>query len=45
VKGRHPGEIVAGGPGRHHGKPIATNAKNGKTYVGTGWVPASAFCA
>ena len=29
----------------HHGKRIATNAKNGKTYVVTGWVPASAFCA
>ncbi|HEX5899521.1 MAG TPA: hypothetical protein VFY32_08990 [Solirubrobacteraceae bacterium] len=27
-----------------HGKRIATNAKNGKTYVVTGWVPASAFC-
>jgi hypothetical protein len=29
----------------HHGKRIATNAKNGKTYVVKGWVPASAFCA
>jgi hypothetical protein len=29
----------------HHGKRIATNSKNGKTYVVTGWVPASAFCA
>jgi hypothetical protein len=29
----------------HHGKRIATNAKNGKTYVTTGWVKASAFCA
>jgi hypothetical protein len=29
----------------HHGKRIATNPKNGKTYVVTGWVPASAFCA
>jgi hypothetical protein len=29
----------------HHGRRIATNAKNGKTYVVTGWVPASAFCA
>jgi hypothetical protein len=29
----------------HHGKRIATSAKNGKTYVVTGWVPASAFCA
>jgi hypothetical protein len=29
----------------HHGKRIATNAKNGKTYVTTGWVPASAFCS
>jgi hypothetical protein len=29
----------------HHGKRIATNPKNGKTYVVTGWIPASAFCA
>ena len=29
----------------HNGKRIATNSKNGKTYVVTGWVPASAFCA
>jgi hypothetical protein len=29
----------------HHGKRIATNSKNGKTYVTTGWVPASAFCS
>jgi hypothetical protein len=29
----------------HHGRRIATNAKNGKTYVVTGWVPAAAFCA
>ena len=29
----------------HHGKRIATNANNGKTYVVTGWVPAAAFCA
>ncbi len=29
----------------HHGKRIATNPKNGKTYVVTGWVPAKAFCA
>ena len=29
----------------HHGKRIATNPKNGKTYVVKGWVPASAFCA
>jgi hypothetical protein len=28
----------------HHGKRIATNARNGKTYVVAGWVPASAFC-
>jgi hypothetical protein len=26
-------------------KPIATNPKNGKTYVTTGWVQASAFCS
>ena len=29
----------------HHGKRIATNSKNGKTYVTTGWVPAWAFCS
>jgi hypothetical protein len=29
----------------HHGKRIATNPKNGKTYVTTGWVKASAFCS
>jgi hypothetical protein len=28
----------------HHGKRIATNSKNGKTYVVTGWVRGSAFC-
>jgi hypothetical protein len=29
----------------YHGKRIATNSKNGKTYVVTGWVRASAFHA
>ena len=29
----------------HHGKRIATNSKNGKTYVVTAWVTASAFRA
>ncbi len=28
-----------------HGKRIATNPKNGRTYVVKGWVRAAAFCA
>ena len=43
-----PGKLFVGTifKGEHfHVDRIATNPKNGKTYVVTGWVPASAFCA